>query len=468
MEKILSKKNLSNEPNKSHRARAASVVGRAIVGPQVRPPLPRLRRVAVGLDAERSEVGPPRRAYGEAGKRRRVAVALSGGVDSAVAAALLLREGYDVVGVHLVCYDEGPWCTAEADRASAVRVAKHLGLPLKIWDLRKDYNDKVIRYFFDEYKAGRTPNPDIVCNREIKFGIFLDRARKELGVDYVATGHYARIERGVRESHGARHTAYSILPTADASNKTFGSSTSSARRKPLAVSCKLLAGRDTAKDQSYFLYQLTPKSLEYILFPIGNYGKEEVRKMAKNLKLPNADRPDSQGICFIGPVPVSKFLREKLPAKKGPVINMQGKIIGEHDGVWFYTEGQRHGFSARPAYRGRGGGSSPLYVIGKDVKTNTLVVGGREEAKVRRFVVENFHWVSKNYKTGILGEKTTVRLRHLGEIMRARISQVAKSPRHLVTLRVPARGVAPGQSAVFYKGEEVLGGGVIAPLAFPR
>lgn len=459
---------MSNEPNKSRRARAASVVGRAIVGPQVRPPLPRLRRVAVGLDAERSEVGPPRRAYGEAGKRRRVAVALSGGVDSAVAAALLLREGYDVVGAHLVCYDEGPWCTAEADRASAVRVAKHLGLPLKIWDLRKDYNDKVIRYFFDEYKAGRTPNPDIVCNREIKFGIFLDRARKELGADYVATGHYARIERGVRESHSARHTAYGILPTADASNKTFGSSTSLARRKPLAVSCKLLAGRDTAKDQSYFLYQLPPKSLEYILFPIGNYGKEEVRRMAKEFGLPNFDRPDSQGICFVGPVPASRFLKTRLPVKIGAVVDRRGQVLGEHEGAWFYTEGQRHGFSARPAYRGRGGGSSPLYVLGKDVKTNTLIVGEREEARVRRFAVEDPRWISEDYKTEIFNKDLTVRLRHLGPLLPARLKISKEGRRLMVELSEGVAGVAPGQSAVFYKGEEVLGGGVIAPLAFPR
>ena len=357
---------------------------------------------------------------------------ISGGVDSAVSAALLKEQGYDLVGVHLYCYDEGPYCTAPEDRASAVRVAEHLGIPLKIWDLRKEYKERVIRYFFDEYQAGRTPNPDIMCNREIKFGLFLDKARKELKVDYVATGHYARVKS---DKEGPR----------------------------------LLAGADHSKDQSYFLYPLTQDKLEHILFPIGGMTKKEVRTKAGELNLPNKSRPDSQGICFIGPVNVAKFLRENLPAKKGRVVTADGQVIGEHDGVWFFTEGQRHGFliSNSPGL--------PLYVVGKNVTTNTLIVGRGEESKVREFWVKNPHWTRKledkgKKRPGLsakASKKVGVRIRHLGEIMPAIIISNSHQPpaashKLLVKLAKPMFGVAAGQSAVFYQKDEVLGGGIIS------
>ena len=343
----------------------------------------------------------------------RVAVGLSGGVDSAVAAALLKKQGYEVIGVHLFCYDEGPYCTAPEDRKMAVRVAAHLKIPILVWDLHRQYRSKVIRYFFDEYKAGRTPNPDVVCNREIKFGIFMEKALRDLKVDHVATGHYARIKEDKDGFH-------------------------------------LLRGVDESKDQSYFLYQLSQKQLEQIMFPIGGYTKKEVREIAQELNLPNKTRPDSQGICFIGPVPVAKFLRERLPAKSGPVVDSKGEIIGEHDGVWFFTEGQRHGFRL---FKTTG---LPLYVIGKDVKKNILTVGRGGEARVRQFEIEKPHWIGK------LGDIKNVRIRHLGEILSAKLTGLK------VTLKEPIFGVAPGQSAVFYGStgsprvaEEVLGGGVI-------
>ena len=348
----------------------------------------------------------------------RVAVGLSGGVDSAVAAALLKKQGYEVIGVHLYCYDEGPYCTSPEDRKAAVRVAKHLEIPLLVWDLRREYKDKVIKYFFAEYKAGRTPNPDVVCNREIKFGLFMEKARRELKVDYVATGHYARIKK---DKDGFR----------------------------------LLRGADESKDQSYFIYNVTQGQLEHILFPIGDYKKTEVRKLAQDFKLPNYSRKESMGVCFIGPVPIAEFLRENLPAKVGSVVNTKGEIIGEHDGVWFFTEGQRHGFRL---FKTTG---LPLYVIGKNVTTNTLVVGRGEESKVREFLIENPHWI--NQPAAVSQQPVVgVRIRHLGEIMPAEISPVTKSSSYLVTLRSSAMGVAPGQSAVFYRKEETLGGGVIA------
>jgi len=374
-------------------------------------------------------------------KKITIAVGISGGVDSAVSAALLKEQGYKVIGVHLFCWDKGPYCTANKDRASALRVAKHLNIPFVVWDLRKEYKRRVIDYFFAEYREGRTPNPDVMCNREIKFGIFMERALKDLSarldsakragkaglkVDKIATGHYARIKDG-----------------------------------------KLLRGVDETKDQSYFLWILTSRQLERIVFPIGHLTKKEVRAKARKLNLPCAERPDSQGICFIGPVDVSKFLRENLPIKKGPVVNTKGEAIGEHDGVWFYTEGQRRGFSVK------GGQGYPLYVIKKDLKTNTLVVGRGKEAEVKEFEVGEGNWISAansptrrvgDFKPDgffLGGDKVVVRIRHLGEIMPAKI-QMENGKLVDVKLCSPTRGVAPGQSAVFYKGEEVLGGGVIS------
>ena len=348
-------------------------------------------------------------------KKLKVAIGISGGVDSAVTAALLKEKGYEVVGVHLYCYDEGPYCTAQEDRTSAVRVADHLGIPLKVWDLRKQYKDKVIRYFFSEYKAGRTPNPDVMCNREIKFGLFLEKALKELKVDYVATGHYAQIKKG-KEGY------------------------------------QLLQGVDKSKDQSYFLYTLGQKQLGHILFPIGDLTKKQVREEAKKLNLPNKSRPDSQGICFVGPINVSRFLRENIPPKKGPVVTSEGQVIGEHDGIWFFTEGQRHGFRVfKPGL--------PLYVISKDVKTNTLVVERGPQSQINKFSVENLSYINLHYKTRILEGGIKVRIRHLGDLLPA----TAKKEKNqiLVKLVKPISGVAPGQSAVFYQGQEVLGGGVI-------
>jgi tRNA-specific 2-thiouridylase len=345
----------------------------------------------------------------------RVAVGISGGVDSAVAAALLKEQGYEVIGVHLYCYDEGPYCTSPEDRKAAVRVAKHLEIPILVWDLRREYKDKVIKYFFAEYKAGRTPNPDVVCNREIKFGLFMEKALHELKVDYVATGHYARIKKDEDGFH-------------------------------------LLRGADESKDQSYFIYNFNQKQLEHILFPIGDYKKSKVRQLAQNFELPNYSRKESMGVCFIGPVPIAKFLRENLTAKVGSVINSKGEIIGEHDGVWFFTEGQRHGFRIfKPT-------GLPLYVIGKNVAANTLIVGRGEESKVKQFLVENPHWINIDFANR-KSAKVRVRIRHLGEIMPATIEP--SGAQLLVTLKEPAFGVAPGQSTVFYHRSEVLGGGVI-------
>ncbi|MBT6401248.1 tRNA 2-thiouridine(34) synthase MnmA [candidate division WWE3 bacterium] len=339
----------------------------------------------------------------------KVAVGLSGGVDSAVSAYLLKEEGYDVVGVYMQCWDaKADGCTAEEDRADAAKVAAHLGIKFKSLDFVKEYKENVIEHFYDEYKAGRTPNPDVLCNKEIKFGMFLDWAVAE-GFNYVATGHYARVIEDVGEF-------------------------------------KLLRGIDDSKDQSYFLYLLNQDQLSKTLFPLGLIKKEKVREIAEEVGFHNADKADSVGICFIGEVDIKEFLKKRIDEKLGDVVNKDGEVIGDHDGVWFYTIGQRHGFRTSK-YHGM-----PLYVTGKDVGTNQLIVGYAKDGERENFEVDDVHWIGKD-----LGDSLdcTVRIRHLGELYEARYEE------GLVKLKYPTFGVAPGQSAVFYVGEHTVGGGVI-------
>jgi tRNA-specific 2-thiouridylase len=299
-------------------------------------------------------------------------------------------------------------CAAEEDRVDAAKVAAHLEIKFKSLNFIKDYKKKVIDHFYKEYRVGRTPNPDVLCNKEIKFGMFLNWAQKK-GFDYIGTGHYVRVE----ERDGV---------------------------------FKLLQGTDRSKDQSYFLYLLTQDQLSKVIFPLGEKKKSEVREIAKEMGLHNANKPDSMGICFIGEVDIKDFLKKKIKPKAGDVVNKEGEVIGEHDGVWFYTVGQRRGFEVNK-YHGL-----PLYVIGKNVEKNVLIVGHAKDGERSSFEVEEVHWIG-----GVPGDKfkCDVRIRHLGELYLG--EYVSGS----VILKNATFGVAPGQSAVFYKGEEVLGGGII-------
>lgn len=349
--------------------------------------------------------------------KQKVAVGLSGGVDSAVSAYLLKEQSYEVVGVYMQCWDEkADGCRAEEDRADAAKVAAHLGIKFQHLNFIKEYKSKVIDYFYAEYKLGRTPNPDVLCNKEIKFGMFLEWAMKE-GFDFVATGHYARVEK-VGEGKSARF--------------------------------KLLKGVDETKDQSYFLYLLNQKQLSKTIFPVGGMKKKEIRKIAKKVGFHNAEKPDSAGICFIGEVDIKDFLKRRLKAKVGKLVTKDGEIVGEHDGVWFYTVGQRHGFRVNRYF------GLPLYVIGKNVKKNELIVGFAKDGRRDEFEVENLHWINDQPAADF---KADVRIRHLGELYPARISLRQKLC--LVKLENSVFGVAPGQSAVFYVGDEALGGGII-------
>lgn len=340
---------------------------------------------------------------------KKVAVGLSGGVDSSVSAYLLKQEGYDVTGVYMQCWDpsyEG--CTSDEDKKYAVETAARLGIKIEILDFVKDYKEKVISYFYDEYSKGRTPNPDVMCNKEIKFGIFFDWAMKK-GFDFVSTGHYARIQN-------------------------------------IEGIYRLLRGVDQTKDQSYFLYRLNQEQLSKILFPVGGMLKSEIRKIAQEINLPTAKRPDSTGICFIGEVDIKDFLKKQIAPKTGNVVLKTGEVIGTHEGAWYYTIGQRRGFNVKK-YQG-----TPLYVISKDVTKNELVVGVEEDLYLKNFNVTDVHWIDNVARDHI---ECAIRIRHLGEIVNGEINL----PK--VDLNKPVFGIAPGQSAVFYDNEVVLGGAII-------
>ena len=336
---------------------------------------------------------------------------MSGGVDSSVAAALLKKAGFKIVGVFMKPWSAGENnldCLWKEERQYALRTAAKLDIPLLTWDFSKEYEKYVAQYMIEGYKKGITPNPDVMCNKVIKFGLFLDKAL-ELGADYIATGHYVRKNGN-----------------------------------------KLLKAKDLNKDQSYFLYSLNRKQLKYCLFPTGDYDKKEVRRMAKKFGLPNWGKPDSQGVCFIGPLKMNDFLKKHIKPQKGPVIRKSdGQVLGEHDGVWFYTIGQRHGFNLSAG--------KPLYVVGKDVKKNILYVDEEFKNEDLEIRIKDFSWINGHKKLPLdCKAKTRYRQKDLDSV-------ILKNGGTVVQVRITAKNipVAPGQAAVFYKGNEVLGGGVI-------
>ncbi len=273
---------------------------------------------------------------------KKVYVGMSGGVDSSVSAAILKEQGYDVTGVFIkVWQPDSTDCGWKDERRDAMRVAAVLDIPFKTFDFSEKYKKEVVDYMISEYKAGRTPNPDVMCNRYVKFGSFLEQAIAD-GVDYVATGHYAQNiyddKKGVYE---------------------------------------MLEGADSNKDQSYFLWTLTQVDLEHALFPVGGFQKDEVRKLAEKYKLPVFDKKDSQGVCFIGHLDMKEFLKEHISVKKGDVLDTDGNVIGEHDGVELYTEGERHGFKVFVKRTD----NEPYYIVKKDLNSNTLTVQAESDYK---------------------------------------------------------------------------------------
>lgn len=359
-------------------------------------------------------------------EKKVVFMALSGGVDSAVSAYLLKQQGYEVHGVFMKNWTgttenlagECHW-TRERDDAKAV--ARKLKIPFQVWDFEREYRKLVIDHFFKEYARGRTPNPDVRCNQYVKIPLFLRRALKE-GADLIATGHYARVVKPGSQS------------------KTY----------------RLLAGADQLKDQSYFLYTLTQAQLKYLMFPVGALTKVQVRKVAKQARLPVAEKPDSQGICFVGEVQVEDFLRTRIPEHSGPMVDTRGHVLGQHKGLAFYTIGQRQGL---------GLANGPWYVVGRRWRKNELILGTLTEQKLifaKQCMVEHVHWVSGK-KLGLVSN-LLVRHRYRHPVYPASVVRRGRSL--AITFSVAQRAITPGQSAVFYRrtanGLECLGGGVIA------
>ena len=412
--------------------------------------------------------------------KKKVAVAMSGGVDSAVAAARLVKAGYDCVGFHMKLWGNsngrpGNTETLPCRQAglkftetlrTARRVAKKLEIRLVVVDLRKEFKKRVVDYFCEAYGRGLTPNPCVVCNQLIKFGELLKHARK-LGCDYLATGHYARIAIEVRGSlfsktqagkkSGLKNHYFLLndLPTRSSEVKSDCNLTADqyfSKRTPLPL-YHLLMARDKKKDQSYFLYRLNQEQLSHVLFPNGDYLKSEVKEMAARWGLPVKEVAESQEICFLGGHDYREFLKDRIGnrIKGGEVVDGQGRIIGEHFGLPLYTIGQRTGFKIYHRVFGRLKNKVPvLYVIGKEVKKNRLVVGRRNEVERREFEVKDISWVNANYELGIKNKefKCRIKIRNQGKLLKCKIH--GERGRIRVFLEEGERGVAKGQSAVFY------------------
>ncbi len=387
-------------------------------------------------------------------------IALSGGIDSAVSAYLLLKKGYEVEAAFMKNWSstaglkvsECPWLV---DRQDALRVAAFLRIPLHTLDFEKHYGKKVLDYFFKEYAAGRTPNPDVMCNKEIKFKLLYDWAMKN-GFDYLATGHYARVGRSVPIHRRSR--------------------------TPINGHATLIRSADEFKDQTYFIYNIKTEQLSHLIFPIGGMKKSAVRNLARKIGLPNSEKKESMGLCFVGRIRLKDFLEQKLKAKPGPIVlsmslrvqpkqsnhreekiassdallAMTGTVIGQHQGLHTYTIGQRQGIKV-------GGGTGPYYVVKKDLKKNILYVTNNpndRSLEVKEVEIHSVNWISPNIQYPISNIQLLGRYRHQGQLVPLTISQINKD-HYRAIFNKPQKSLASGQSLVLYKGQECIGGGVI-------
>lgn len=342
----------------------------------------------------------------------RVYVGMSGGVDSSLSAALLVEQGHQVTGIYMKNWSQnlpGMTCPWAEDLADAKRVAVQLGIDFRVYDFEQEYKDKVVDYMLSEYQAGRTPNPDIMCNQEVKFRLFLDTALSD-GAEYIATGHYARTKHG-----------------------------------------QLLQARDHDKDQTYFLYRISEQALRHTIFPLGEYMKSEVRAMARERSLWTAAKRESMGVCFVGSVGIREFLGEYIQTHPGDIVDKaSGRIIGRHDGAIYYTLGQRHGLDV--------GGGLPYYVVGKDMSSNIVYVSAQlhdEHIWRTDIPLTNPHWINDEPAPG----RYHVRIRHRARLVPVMLAREGDS--WTLHLEEAERAVAPGQSAVVYDGGRCIGGGEI-------
>lgn len=343
----------------------------------------------------------------------KVFVGMSGGVDSSVAASLLVEAGHDVTGVYMKNWTQdlpGMKCPWANDLADAKRVAVGLGIDFMVFDFEKEYKQKVVDYMVEDYKIGRTPNPDIMCNQEVKFKLFLEMAL-EKGADKIATGHYGRTKNG-----------------------------------------KLLKAKDDNKDQTYFLYRVSENALDKTLFPLGDYTKPEIREMAQARGLYTASKKDSQGICFVGKVGIKDFLSQYVKQIPGNIVEKTtDKVLGRHEGAIFYTIGQRHGLDV--------GGGLPYYVVGKNMDKNEVYVTTdlNDEALWRSEIyLDGVHWINQPAANG----DYEVRVRHRAKLVKVKLESLENGRVKLV-FENPERAVTAGQSAVIYDGEVCLGGGIV-------
>ncbi len=360
-------------------------------------------------------------------KQKTVVVGLSGGVDSAVAAFLLKKQGYKVIGAFMKNFSDTKnmlteECNWVEEKKEAIKVAAHLKIPLVVFDFEEEYKKYVIAPMIKAYSKGLTPNPDALCNKIIKFPLFWKEAKK-LGADYMAFGHYIKSKKTKSEY-------------------------------------KLFIPENKKKDQSYFLYQLNQKDLEHALFPIGDYTKLGIRKIAKKNNFPNYNRKSTSGICFVGKVNLKDFLSKKIKPKEGNILSTEGEIIGTHPGIFYYTNGQRIGeslgFHISNKYLNKE--KNKLYIAEKDKTRNTITIApkGHSALKKKELVIINFNLINKNNRIPL---NCKVRIRHLGSLMDVRLKK--QHNKFLCILKKPVLGLAEGQSAVIYNGKEVLGGGEI-------
>lgn len=349
-----------------------------------------------------------------------VFVAMSGGVDSSVAAYLLKKQGYQLVGVFMKNWSFNvksiQECPLYIDYLDMVKVCKFLGIPYLVFSFEKEYRQRVINHFFKGYRAGITPNPDVLCNKEIKFDLFLKQAIK-MGADLIATGHHIRSRK-------------------------------------VAKGYELLRGKDPIKDQTYFVYPLTQAQLAKCLFPIGDYLKSEIRQIAAKAKLPTATKRDSQGICFIGRIDAKDFLKTRLAQKKGDIVDKNGKKLGEHEGAWFYTIGQRR-------IAGLAGTSKPLYVLATDMKKNLVIVGDDKDTYSKFARIKSLHLINPKTTAAsdLIGAKFKVKSRYTPALSQGELKKDAKG--YYLVFSRPERAVTPGQSLVLFKKDICIGGGVI-------